>query len=136
MSGGITMRWSHLFLVAASLGVCASARAQTCSDATRTVEARGAAACRVYDGDPTTCAKAWALTQNGTEAVSCFYVPAQSACQGCGPNNQASGLCVNTCASPPPLPVDALPALARGGLAAALAAASFWGARRRTRAAS
>jgi hypothetical protein len=126
------MPWS-LALVAALLSVSTSASAQTCGDPTRPLEATGAAACRVYDGDPTSCGRAWATTQNGAQVVSCFYVPAQSACQGCGPSNQAGGLCVNTCATPPGAPVDGLPPLASLGLAATLALGSLWSAGRRWR---
>jgi hypothetical protein len=124
---------SMIAAVMALLGGSARAHAQTCSDPTRTIQATGAAACRVYDGDPASCARAWAITQSGAQAVSCFYVPAQNACQGCGPSNQTSGLCVNTCAAPPATPVDALSPLASGGLAVALAIGSLWSARRRQR---
>jgi hypothetical protein len=78
----------------------------TCADPSRTILVTGAAACRVYDQDPASCASAWAVAQTG-QAVSCFYASNQT-CQGCGPNNQASGACINTC-QPAPAKVPALP---------------------------
>ena len=76
----------------------------------------GAAACHVYDTDPDSCARAWAVTQNQGQPVSCFYVEG-SGCQGCGPN-QPAGTCTNRC-----ITAAAVPATTRWaacGLVAAL----------------
>lgn len=96
-----------------------SAHAQVCADPTRTLQTSGSAACHVYDGDAARCAQAWAVTQNGGQAVSCFYVASQASCQGCGPGNEAAGACRNTCAAAL-VAVPALPAGAPWLLAASL----------------
>jgi len=74
----------------------------------------GPAACRVYDAAPAQCALAWATTQGGGQPVTCFYSPSTATCQGCGPTNQTSGACVNTCASV----AKSVPALSVGAMAA------------------
>jgi hypothetical protein len=108
-----------LTLLVTSL-LCAAvshAQASTCADPARTIQLSGAAACRTFDQDPSSCARAWATTQTSGASVSCFYVPGTSpSCQGCGPANQASGACTNTCvaASVPAVGVERL------GLAAVL----------------
>ena len=75
----------------------------TCSaDVTRTIYAGGpgTSACHTFDGDQTNCEKAYHLGQSGSGTVvaSCYYDIGDDECRGCGPNNQGSGNCVNTCA--------------------------------------
>jgi hypothetical protein len=125
-------RWSWLTWLACAavvglfLGATSSSvAAQSCSDPSRTIHITGSSACRVYDGDAASCAQAWALTQGSGQAVSCFY--SSGTCQGCGPNNQASGACVNACA-----PRQAVPALPPVALVAAFVLLLACGATRTT----
>ncbi len=69
-------------------------RGFNCEDPSRTIYRYGEQACRVFDGDPASCAKAWHRTDDGVSA-SCWYAAGE--CRGCGPNQQTPGNCINTC---------------------------------------
>ncbi len=46
------------------------------------------------------CAKGWQFTgMSPFQAVSCFFRDAESGCVACGPNNETSGFCTNSCAA-------------------------------------
>src|SRR5262245_8504035 len=99
----------HELLLSVLIGASASsfavsAHAQTtCADPTRTIHATGPNFCRAFDQDPASCEHAWAIIQQTGQATSCFYVDGPiPSCQGCGPVNQAAGLCTNQCARPVP----------------------------------
>ncbi len=66
-------------------------------DSTRTIFAGGpgTSACHQYDNNPTACEQAFHI---GGEcgAASCYMDPSGN-CNGCGPNNEDNGACVNTC---------------------------------------
>jgi hypothetical protein len=75
-------------------------RPDTCAgDATRTIYAGGPGngACHFFDGNQTNCEKAY---HKGASSIiaSCFYDADDDECLGCGPHNQESGACSNTCA--------------------------------------
>jgi hypothetical protein len=112
--------WSALAGCGIAVWTAGATAQTTCNDPARTVFASGAAACRAFDADPPSCQRAWALTQNGNQAVSCFYT-AQT-CQGCGPTNQNAGVCTNSCAAPPPTSVPLAPLQVVAGLSAILLA--------------
>ncbi len=81
---------------------CAPAPPSCDGDATRTIYVGGSNtdACRIFDGSPLACAKAYHRTETGAIA-SCEYH--NGYCLGCGPWNESgyrSGFtCQNTCAS-------------------------------------
>src|SRR6185369_12921076 len=52
-------------------------------------------ACHQYDNDPNSCLAAFHQGQTGIS--SCYYDGFGQECIGCGPNNQQSGSCINTC---------------------------------------
>jgi hypothetical protein len=84
--------------------------------------------CSTFDGDPTGCAAAYGLLQDGSP-TSCVSV---DLCLGCGPNNQGDGLCTNACAQV--TGVVTAPAVSWRGLLAvvlALTALGFLRLRRR-----
>lgn len=71
----------------------------TCpGDVTRTIFAGGptTSACHTFDGNQTNCEKAFHQGNQGIVA-SCFYDTSIDECLGCGPSNQESGNCTNTC---------------------------------------
>ena len=53
-----------------------------------------------FDGNPAGCATAYHLDQC-YNAASCWYDADSETCNGCGPNNQQDGACVNTCSTGP-----------------------------------
>ncbi len=63
-------------------------------------------ACRVYDGNETSCDAAYARRSNG-EVVSCFYDDSEDECVDCGPSNQTDLGCSNSCLPPPSCERDA-----------------------------
>jgi hypothetical protein len=58
------------------------------------------AACHAFDGDQTGCESAYHLDQC-YNAASCYYDVDNATCNGCGPNNQQNGACVNSCKTGP-----------------------------------
>jgi cysteine-rich repeat protein len=78
-----------------AVGACTNACGPpSCSDPSRTIFGGGPGtfACGQFSGDQATCEMAWHLGAGG--AASCFF---DDGCSGCGPNNEAFGLCTNTC---------------------------------------
>jgi hypothetical protein len=69
--------------------------AAACDDPSRDIFAGGigSEACRQFDGDEASCARAWETGAEGGAASCVFTVP----CRGCGPPNEARGDCTNTC---------------------------------------
>ena len=54
------------------------------------------------DHDPAACNKAWQISYGTGLATACYYGgsyedPNTLACRGCGPNNDETGMCDNTC---------------------------------------
>jgi len=84
-------------------GVCINmCGPSVCLDATRTIGAGGpnAQACTRYAGDQAACEAAFHITQSG-EPASCYYDAEFDDCYGCGPFNELSGFCLNSCGSTP-----------------------------------
>src|SRR5262249_12495132 len=56
-------------------------------------------ACHLYDGDQTSCAKAFQLTDSdgGGVIASCWYDTVFDQCFGCSRDAQEAGSCVNSC---------------------------------------
>jgi hypothetical protein len=69
------------------------------NDPSRTIFAgsngQSGGACRQFDGNETLCNAAFHFGGNGL--ASCYYDAGQDQCRGCGPSNEGSGDCVNTC---------------------------------------
>lgn len=77
---------------------CTCAPEPTCeADPARIIFAGGpgSSACRIFNGNRRLCEQAFHLGGGGVS--SCWYDADAERCQGCGPANQDSGLCVNTC---------------------------------------
>ncbi len=55
----------------------------------------GSGACHAYDDNQVLCEQAFHLGGGGV--ASCFYDTDTGECRGCGPSNQAEGLCMNSC---------------------------------------
>jgi len=90
--------------------------------------ARTVLGCGTFDGDPTGCASAYGLLDDGSP-TSCVAV---DLCLGCGPSNEGDGRCTNACGQQSP-PVDA-PTASWPGLIAVflgLVAVSFYRLRQR-----
>jgi hypothetical protein len=60
----------------------------------------GQGPCRRFDGNPTPCEQAWAVTL-AADVVSCFFRSDTMTCEGCGPVNQEMERCTNACAVAP-----------------------------------
>jgi hypothetical protein len=84
-------------LLEAYYALPSSAQLNCENDPTRTIFAgsngQSGGACRQFDGNETMCNAAFHFGGNGL--ASCFY--ANGECRGCGPSNEGSGDCVNTC---------------------------------------
>jgi hypothetical protein len=67
--------------------------------------------CRRLSVSPETCNQAWQISHGTDLRTSCFYgtnANGYTGCYGCGPFNEASGVCTNSCDdSPPPACDDA-----------------------------
>ncbi|MFQ5514943.1 MAG: hypothetical protein ACE5FG_10940, partial [Myxococcota bacterium] len=87
---------------------------QICLDPARTIFAGGPGsfACLQFDGDPFSCSAAWHVGGDLT-ASSCFYH--EGLCDGCGPNNQNAGLCVDFCEAGAPTCADPTRTVFAGG---------------------
>jgi hypothetical protein len=86
----------------------------TCAkDPSRTIFAGGPGteACTQFNGDQTSCEQAFHRGANGI--ASCFYT-ANDTCQGCGPNNERNGQCINSC-DPPTCAEDSSRTIFAGG---------------------
>jgi hypothetical protein len=84
------------------LNTCLNGIPPCTQDPTRTVMAGfpNTSACHAFDGNPGGCATAYHLDQC-YNAASCWYDADSETCNGCGPNNQQDGACVNTCSTGP-----------------------------------
>ena len=74
----------------------------TCDmDSSRTLFAGrfGSHACQKFNGDQTSCEKAYHEGDGGV--ASCWFDASSGNCLGCGPSNANDGLCTNTCQPPP-----------------------------------
>jgi hypothetical protein len=72
------------------------------SERTRTLFAGGpeTAACHQFDGNKSACLSSYHADQCGN-AASCYYDDADALCNGCGPNNEQNGDCINSCRTGP-----------------------------------
>jgi hypothetical protein len=80
------------------LSDCSCAPDPTCTgDPSRTVFVGGpeTSGCHDFDGNQIVCNQAFILGKGGV--TSCFYDVDSDSCEGCGPFNQAEGLCMNEC---------------------------------------
>jgi hypothetical protein len=84
-------------------------------DSSRTIFAGGpdTEACHQFDGDQTSCVKAFHRGDSGI--ASCFYNATNNECLGCGPSNESRGKCTNSCAPPPSCPLDSSRTIFAGG---------------------
>ena len=86
-----------------------------CADQSRTIYTGppDSAGCTRFDGDPASCAMAY--VEGGSGVASCYYDAENEACRGCGPSNEGSGACTNTCIAPPSCPLDQSRTIYTGG---------------------
>lgn len=77
-------------------GACQNTCPVCDGDATRTIFAGspGSSGCHRFDGNQSSCDAAFVFGDSGAYN-SCFYD--SGSCSGCGPNNQANQLCINSC---------------------------------------
>ena len=83
-------------------GACTNECATCDHDPSRTIflGGPGTSACTLFDGNAFLCNQAYHLGGQCSEYSSCFYDVDSGGCLGCGPSNEAAGLCSNTCSAP------------------------------------
>jgi hypothetical protein len=83
-------------------GACVNECATCDNDPSRTIFLGGpnSSPCHTFDSNPILCNQAYHLGGQCLQYASCFYSVDNGDCEGCGPTNQAEGLCSNTCAAP------------------------------------